>query len=94
MSNGAPLSLLQPQGHTFVNVSPPNERVRLEPNPIGSLLRVLVPINCSSSNERMQMRPTPLRYSVSDQALEDTIVGIWEIGEPSALSPKLKDNGV
>ena len=40
------------------------------------------------------MRSTPMRYSVSDQALEDTIVGIWEIGEPSTLSLKLKDSGV
>ena len=33
-----------------------------------------------------------MRNSVSDQALEATIVGVWEIGEPSALSPKLKDS--
>ena len=93
MSNGAPLSLLQPQGYTSVNVSPPNETVRLELNSIGSSLRSqgLVPVN-SSSNEKMQMRSTPMRNSVSNQALEDTIVGVWEIGEPSALSPKWKDS--
>ena len=93
MSNEAPLSLLQPQGYTSVNVSPPNETVRLELNPIGSSLRSqgLVPFN-SSSIEKMQMRSTPMRNSVSDQALEDTIEGVWEIGEPSALSPKWKDS--
>ena len=54
MSNGAPLSPLQPQGYNSVNVSLPNEKIRPEPNPMGSSLRsqVMVPVN-SSSNERM-----------------------------------------
>ena len=93
MSNGAPLSPLQPQGYNSVNVSLPNEKIRPEPNPMGSSLRsqVMGPVN-SSSNERMQIRSTPMRNSVSDQVLEVTIVDVWEIGEPSALSPKLKDS--
>ena len=93
MSNGAPLSPLQPQGYNSVNVSLPNEKIRPVPNPMGSSLRsqVMGPVN-SSSNERMQIRSTPMRNSVSDQAFEVTIVGVWEIGEPSALSPKLKDS--
>ena len=33
-----------------------------------------------------------MRNSVLDKALEVTIVSVWEIGEPSALSPKLKDS--
>ena len=66
MSNGAPLSLFQPQGYTSVNVLPLKERVRLELNPIGSSLRMLVPVNSSSSNVTMQMRSTPMRYSISN----------------------------
>uniref|UniRef100_A0A7N2RCI6 DUF4283 domain-containing protein n=1 Tax=Quercus lobata TaxID=97700 RepID=A0A7N2RCI6_QUELO len=54
MSNGAPLSPLQPQGYNSVNVSLQNEKIRPEPNPMGSSLRsqVMVPVN-SSSNERI-----------------------------------------
>lgn len=41
MINGALQSPLHPQGYNSVNVSLPNEKIKLEPNPMGSSLRLI-----------------------------------------------------